>query len=543
MYGKFGEPSRRVNPTSLSNKFQRRTMGLRFNLNAANWVAHLTDQRTPLPALDNSWEEVESIRILLDKLSRGFRSTQTGEYEFLQRIELAQSRLRDQLTPDVIAPIREFLSERPWTALIVPSGYDRDLDERLCSEKFLRDLVRIRPEDPGLILQLDEPPDQQLELTDVFPAFRTALAKSAVWPGVLIWTSPSNSVFLPFSSRHYRDIQVEAEWVFSHLAVSTGVSLELLERRFYEEFRAAKSRARSILRIVHLSDLHIGSTEAFRRLPRVEQFVRTIANETEELGELIPVISGDLIDTPRQQYYDQARSFLNTVSNVCGGQPILVLGNHDVRDTGYGTEDLRVAIGIPTTHVVWNEKNRLGFICFNSVAGGSLARGRIGERQFTDIGNALDARDEISEFTLVGVLHHHPLPVERPDWHARKFYEKILGDSFEKTVILEDADDFVNFVESRRFGAVMHGHKHIPRIAVTPNGEIPVFGCGSSVGKVDTVDRKPYLSINVLSFEPDTKRITCRLLAERMPGAGLFEDARHEVVHIGGRSRIERRRA
>jgi 3',5'-cyclic AMP phosphodiesterase CpdA len=513
-------------------------MGLRFDLNAANWVAHLTDGKIPLPSLDEPWAEVESVRMLLHKLCDGFYSSRFIEHEFLELIDFAQSRLRDKLTSDVIEPLREFLSRRPWTALIVPSGYDRELDYRLCSEEFLRELVHVRPEDPGLILQLNDPPTQQLELTNVFPAFRTALAKSAVWPGLLIWTSPSNSVFLPFSDTNFRHIHREAEWVFSHLAVSTGVDLELLEQRFYEQFRAARNRVRSIVRMVHLSDLHIGSTEAFRRLPRVEQFVRTIANEAEGPGELIPIISGDLIDTPTEQYYDQARSFLNTVSNVCGNQPILVLGNHDVRDSGYGLEDLRVAIGFPTTHVVWNEVHRLGFICFNSVAGGSLARGRIGERQFADIGNALDTRDDISEFSLIGVLHHHPLPVERPDWHARKFYEKLLGDSFEKTVVLEDADDFVAFVESRRFGAVLHGHKHIPRITVTPKDKIPVFGCGSSVGKIDTVDRKPYLSVNVLSFEPETKRITCRLLAERMPGAGLFEDARHEVIHLGGRPRI-----
>jgi hypothetical protein len=52
------------------------------------------------------------------------------------------------------------------------------------------------------------------------------------------------------------------------------------------------------------------------------------------------------------------------------------------------------------------------------------------------------------------------------------------------------------------------------------------------------VDRRPYLSINVLSYEPGTRRITCRLLAERIPGGGLFEESRHEVVHLGGRPRI-----
>lgn len=513
-------------------------MGLRFDLDIANWVAHLTDRTTPLPAFSEPWVEVQAIELLLEHISVGFYSTRIIERHFREMIDEARSRRQDRLTPDAIAPLREFLSRRPWTALIVPSGYDRELDLRLCSEKFLRELLLIRPDDPGLILQLDEPPSGQLELTNVFPAFKTALAKSAVWPGLLIWTSPSNSVFLAFSNTGFGTIKREAEWVFSHLAVSTGVDLELLEQRFYDEFRSARDRVKSIVRMVHLSDVHIGSTEAYRRLPRVEQFVRTIASESDGAGELIPILSGDLIDSPKKQYYDQARSFLNTIANICGRQPILVLGNHDVRHSGYGIEDLRLAIGFPTTYVQWDDGNRLGFICFNSVAGGSLARGQIGERQFTDIGNLLDARRDIADYSLIGVLHHHPLPVERPDWHARRFYEKILGDSFEMTVALEDAEDFVNFVESRRFAAVVHGHKHIPRIATTAKGKIPIFGCGSSVGKVETSDRKPYLSINIVSFEPETRRITCRLLAERMPGAGLFEDARHEVIHLGGRPRI-----
>jgi hypothetical protein len=513
-------------------------MGLRFDLNAANWIAHLTDRDTPLPSLDDRWTETESIRMLLRQLQEGFYSSRFIEREFLHLVDMAQSRLHDRLTPDVIEPLREFLSRRPWTALIVPSGADRELDYKLCSEEFLRRLVQIRPEDPGLILQLNDPPGEQLSLTNVFPAFKAALAKSAVWPGLLVWTSPSNSVFLPFSSTDLREILHEAEWVFSHLAVSTGVDLELLEQRFYEEFRSARNRVKSIVRMVHLSDVHIGSTEAFQRLPRVEQFVRTIAGELDSGGQLIPILTGDLIDSPNRAFHDQARSFLNTVANVCGRPPILVLGNHDVRESGFGAEDLRIAIGLPTSTIVWEDSNRLGFICFNSVAGGSLARGRIGERQFSDIGNQLDARPDIADFTLVGVLHHHPVPVERPDWHARRFYERIFGDSFEKTVVLEDAEEFVEFVESRRFGAILHGHKHIPRIAATERANVPVFGCGSSVGKVSTADRKPYLSVNVLSFEPETRRITCRLLAERMPGAGLFEDSRHEVLHVGGRPRI-----
>lgn len=67
--------------------------------------------------------------------------------------------------------------------------------------------------------------------------------------------------------------------------------------------------------------------------------------------------------------------------------------------------------------------------------------------------------------------------------------------------------------------AVLHGHEHIPRFAETPTEKIPVFGCGSSVGKVKT--RRPNetcISVNVVSLDPGRQSLTGRLLAEHVIG-------------------------
>jgi hypothetical protein len=82
--------------------------------------------------------------------------------------------------------------------------------------------------------------------------------------------------------------------------------------------------------------------------------------------------------------------------------------------------------------------------------------------------------------------------------------------------------------------AVLHGHKHIPRFCV--NDGMSIIGCGSSVGKVDTSEKgHTYVSMNVVTIDPATGELSCRLRAERIPGAGFDSDEVHEIV---GRERL-----
>jgi hypothetical protein len=165
------------------------------------------------------------------------------------------------------------------------------------------------------------------------------------------------------------------------------------------------------------------------------------------------------------------------------------------------------------------------------VVEGHLAAGVITQRRLYDLANALEARPRYRDYSLVAVVHHHPVPVEEPEWHgAKPFYERILGQRFESTERPEDADAFIDFVESRNITAVLHGHKHIPRIAETPLKKIPILGCGSSVGKVPTRNSRPFMSINVLSINARRGQLAERLLAELAPGGGLVEQQYHEML-------------
>jgi hypothetical protein len=499
-------------------------MGLRFDLSAANWLAHVLDQNSKIPLFQDDplvkWQIIRALGFSQEN----FFSSPERESEFdhlLQRLEKTASKGATGFE-DGLLGLRRFFADRRWTALIVPSGTDEDLDWRLCSQDFLRGLIRIRPDDPGLILQLTDPParGEIMGLQDVFPAFRTALMESTSWPGVLLWTHRGEAVFLPFWTRSLGTATDRAYWIFSHLSTTIGLDPKLFKDQYLRSIGMADD-GNQRLTILQMSDIHLGCSQANQALPRLQQLARNIVRDSGGASAVLPIVSGDLIDDPDEDYHDQFRVFHDMLKNLTDHSPILLLGNHDVRRDGYKARCLDQAVQIPAqSKVYWIDDFNLGIAAFNSVVGGKLARGSIGQRQFYDIGSELDAKKNSDRYTLVGVLHHHPMSVEKPEWYAQPFYERILGPWFERTDELEDAELFLQFADSRRFAAIMHGHKHIPRLNKTPHG-IPVFGCGSSVGKVDTRDRNPLMSLNVLTFDRRTNQVAGSLLVESVPGGGL----------------------
>jgi len=45
-------------------------VGLRFDLKIANWLAHVLDERAPIPVLGDEWEEREAIRMFLQSIEK-----------------------------------------------------------------------------------------------------------------------------------------------------------------------------------------------------------------------------------------------------------------------------------------------------------------------------------------------------------------------------------------------------------------------------------------------------------------------------------------
>jgi predicted phosphodiesterase len=511
-------------------------MGLQFDLETANWLSFVIEPNAPIPPLETS-EQFERLNAFLRAFSERFHSSSEREFNLENLIHGVLINISEapnsKVIADAIDQIRKYFADRVWTAIIVPSGDDPNLDRYLCSSDFLQ--ILLGPSRfPGLILQLAEPPKEKLVLNHIFPAFQIALLDSSAWPGLLVWNRRAQGTFFPFGSSSVDSIVERAQWIIDKLNGTRFPEMpNLFEVRELYKVAFPETRPKGTkLHILQISDIHLGSTEAGIRLSRVEQHIENLVNELRD-GLVVPVVSGDLMDSPRDTNLDAVRVFFKFLSGLHVAPPLAVLGNHDVRKDGWLQRILGKALQIPTTHGVhWYDEAKVGIACFNSVVEGRLARGFIGERQRIDIANEIDGSTDRKDFAIVGVLHHHPMPVEMPDWITRPFYERFIGDSFDKTTVLEDADAFVQYAEAMEMAAVLHGHEHIPRIAETPNGKIPVFGCGSSVGKVKTKNiNETCISINVITLDAEKQHLTGRVLAERVVGGGLAPFYRHAMIY------------
>jgi hypothetical protein len=520
-------------------------MGMRFDLQTANWVASILDRRTPDDCIQYEGDAEERMQIFLATLEYRYYSSPVNEGT-IERVakrlsgELHRSKDKAATMKSIVRQLRELFGTIPWLALIVPSGAKNEtaLDRELCSIDFLRGLVSLSPGFRGFILQLVEPPERMLALTDIFPAFQRALARSSDWPGLLVW-SRDGAEFFPFKSRKLGEIRKRASWLVQAL-YDSPLAKPLNFAGIIANYRTRFSLGddtRSKLHLLQISDIHLGSEEAGERLPRTQFLISKLIDELDD-GTVVPIVTGDLMDSPRRRNRDAVRAFFAFLDGLVYAKnyvrsPLRILGNHDVRKHGWQRRLLGDAIQMQMNHgVTWFDEYRVCLACFNSVVGGHLARGEVGQRQWIDISNEIDSKKNSREYAVVGVLHHHPVDVNVPSWIAREFYEKAFGRSIEKTDILKDAETFVHLAESRQMVAILHGHKHIPCLNRTPRLQIPVFGCGSSIGKVKTKQSwETCISFNVITLDRQNNHLNGTVMAEREIGGGLQYLERHAMIY------------
>lgn len=507
-------------------------MGFRFSIEHANWLAHILQPAGATPRLEHEDEQHKTLQKFIHTFAENFYSSSRGLYKtgrLLDRVKQSLDSGDTRRPVETLYVLRAYFRYIPWVALLLPSGSHQQSDDLLTDSRLLSELVRIRPEDPGLILQLESVPQEEIALDHVFPAFKVALAEVTRWPGVLVWTPAGDTEFFELS-RNEPSIRERLRWLFSHLATHYGSpDLRLLKQQFSREVLQGQDDF-SRVKIIHLSDLHFGSQLARRRLPRVQALIESVVRELGEQAPIVPVMTGDLMDTPSDSNLGDVRTFMVFLNSLGIEKPIIVLGNHDVREDGWLSPQFKQAVNISRSPVTWMDHHAVGLACFNSVNGGHLARGLIGEQELSYVGNAIDEYpDKATCFTMVGVLHHHPIPVKRPSWYKPTWYERLLGTKFEKTEALEDSELFLGWLNARGVPAVLHGHKHIPRF--DKHGDLAVIGCGSTIGKVETSTRgQTYMSLNLLTIDRARGLIGCRLRAERIPGAGLEAIESHELV-------------
>lgn len=194
----------------------------------------------------------------------------------------------------------------------------------------------------------------------------------------------------------------------------------------------------------------------------------------------------------------------------------------------HGNQNIANIVGdYPKIKII--EESKIILLLFNSNTNGSLAEGEIGPAQMSEMGNLLDEVDNLEEYILIAVLHHHVLPIPKPNYYNKKWFERIMPNGFmDISLRLIDADLFMEWLHQRNVRVVLHGHKHIPFLAKSDG--ITVIGCGSSTGQIVHKEKgKTFISYNVIKV--DKQAVTCTQFVEEIYGAGA-KDIKTEVIEL-----------
>jgi len=518
----------------------------RFNLQSANWISYVLDLRNQIPDIADPNLVRDTLVVFLGNLIDGLYFHGKSNAKIIEKAVHMRNTVRERphhRYDDIVMDLRDIFSKREWTAILIPSGFQesRSVDHLITSKKFLSKLSRTIKSDPHLILHLNEAPQKDFAITDVYLPFHSALSKSTRWPGILLWRRSDEPLFFPLPSEKTEEA---IHWIFSRADDLANTPGHLLANHYLDAFPACRIHAGSRLTLLHLSDTHIGSKKSIERIIRVKDLLKDYIKKNQGDSSVVFLLSGDIMQTPDESNVICANDFYEFLKDLHpGGQePIFVLGNHDVRRKGVLRNRSTSSSLVPAcnTRIEWIPEHPVGILCWNSADGGRMARGKIKWEQYRTIEERLNPfPGGNTNPILISLLHHHPMQLHRIDPEMRRFHIKTLGASLRKFIGfayehmdgLANAQEFIRFCDSYGVMAILHGHKHIPTVGKIPehlleNRPILIFGCGSSVGKNTYIYRKLFnvdyeISLNEIVLDFKTHLLSGRLLAETHYDKGL----------------------
>lgn len=518
----------------------------RFNLQSANWISYVLDRRNQIPDIADPNLVRETLLVFLENIIDGMYFHEQSNSKIIGKAVQMRNAIRarpQHRYDDIVMDLRDIFSGREWTAVLIPSGFQEShsADQLLTSKFFLSKLSRTIKTEPHLILHLNEAPEKDFAITDIYPPFHSALSKSTRWPGILLWRKSDEPMFFPLPTDNPEDA---IQWIFSRVDDLANSSVHHLMRLYMDAFPSCRIDGASRLTLVHLSDTHIGSKNSIERIIRVKDLLKDYVNDNRGDSSVQFLLSGDIMQSPDEGNVICANDFHDYLKDLqpCGRDPIFVLGNHDLRRKGVLRNRPASSSLIPAfnTRIEWIPDHPVGILCWNSADGGRMARGKITGEQYRTIEERLNlSSGGNTNSILISLLHHHPLQFRRLDPEMRRFHMKTLGASLRKFIGsayehmdgLTEAQGFVRFCDSHGVKVILHGHKHIPIAGKIPahlleNGPILIFGCGSAVGKNTYLYRKLFnvdyeIAMNEIVLDFQTHLLSGRLMAETHYDKGL----------------------
>lgn len=334
---------------------------------------------------------------------------------------------------------------------------------------------------------------KDLSFFDPFPAFFCAMNHADLWPGVLIFNQ---------HDQVFTSIQNEEEW--NQLLKHIDLKDNLFE--IYNDYQDDSY-------FIQLSDLHLGKNKRQRGLMQLYNSLDYIVPLLRSHQQLKFLITGDLMESPNRKNMYLANDFMNSLKKKYKANVTFILGNHDVIVHGFNmarNQKSKVIAYLLGESVRILENEKIILIKMDTTSEGNLARGKVGHRQLNEIDDELAAIDNLEDYTMILMLHHHVYPITKAQfikskWHEKTFINRIV----ETSKVLADAPILIDWIQKRNIQYIFHGHKHLPFFR--NQDQRYYIGAGSATGGLKESQSR-YISYNIVKYNSLEKKMkTCMI--------------------------------
>ncbi len=232
------------------------------------------------------------------------------------------------------------------------------------------------------------------------------------------------------------------------------------------------------MKIIHLSDTHVGHGDNAARLKYVIEDIHSLVGDSHDY---MVVHTGDLLDRGVASESLAALDLLNALSRPNSSSNVLPVllcpGNHDYGSSTHidreradrfrSTFSDYIFGGRPRQFPVLTTLRNCSFIGLDSSQAELgfwtqwFAEGQVGEEQMQRLAEILD-KPEVQNSYKVVYLHHHPFIGSyalRPDKRARNHWLKLLYWYGRRFMRLKDAYSLMQCVRDR-IDLLLFGHRH-----------------------------------------------------------------------------------
>jgi 3',5'-cyclic AMP phosphodiesterase CpdA len=282
------------------------------------------------------------------------------------------------------------------------------------------------------------------------------------------------------------------------------------------------------MKIIHISDTHVGKADNAAKFDCVVQDIRSLLDDADDY---LVVHTGDLLDHEAPAATPSGLGILDALSGRATSAralPVLLCpGNHDYGNARHiGRDHAERFCAAYASYIFGDQPRRFpvvqvfgncAFIGLDSSQAelswwtGAFAEGRLGREQIQGLAEILD-KAEIKNCYKVVYLHHHPFAnsrLVRPRIGDERYFKKLFNWCFRRFIRLKDADALLHCIRDR-VDLLLFGHKHygMDHSDEAARYGIPLALDASSTTR-DGMDGEP---MRYRIVDTGTGRVDCRLV-------------------------------